>query len=163
MGWNPWDARDRAFIVVVSHPDGFVTRYGHLIPKRKVRAGQVVRKANTNVVKADLVWDGRDAAGTRAPPGEYMVRCTAFDIASRIATAQTPLRVCPADDPTCSGPVKRTPVDGDADVGVAGECVDTGCGCQARGRQPVSWGSLAFLLLALALVWTRRRGEGAAG
>lgn len=126
-------------------------------------AGQVVRKANTNVVKADLVWDGRDAAGTRAPPGEYMVRCTAFDIASRIATAQTPLRVCPADDPTCSGPVKRTPVDGDADVGVAGECVDTGCGCQARGRQPVSWGSLAFLLLALALVWTRRRGEGAAG
>ena len=44
VGWNPWDARGRAFIVVIGHPNGFVTRYGHLTPTRRVRVGQVVRK-----------------------------------------------------------------------------------------------------------------------
>ena len=44
VGWNPWDEGSRAFIVVVGHPDGYVTRYGHLIPSRKVRVGQLVRK-----------------------------------------------------------------------------------------------------------------------
>ena len=44
VGWNPWDVRERAFIVVVGHSGGYVTRYGHLVPSRKVRAGQLVRK-----------------------------------------------------------------------------------------------------------------------
>ena len=47
VGWNPWDEGSRAFIVVVGHPDGFVTRYGHLVPSRKVRAGQLVRKGQS--------------------------------------------------------------------------------------------------------------------
>ncbi len=41
-GWNPWDEGGRAWIVVVVHPDGFVTRYGHLIPSQRVRAGALV-------------------------------------------------------------------------------------------------------------------------
>lgn len=41
-GWNPWDEGGRAWIVVVVHPDGFVTRYGHLIPTRRARAGALV-------------------------------------------------------------------------------------------------------------------------
>ena len=31
-GWNPWDAEGRAFIVVIGHADGYVSRYGHLCP-----------------------------------------------------------------------------------------------------------------------------------
>ena len=41
-GWNPWDEGGRAYIVVVVHPDGFVSRYGHMIPTKRVRAGEVV-------------------------------------------------------------------------------------------------------------------------
>jgi murein DD-endopeptidase MepM/ murein hydrolase activator NlpD len=44
VGWNPWDESGRAFIVVVGHPNGYVTRYGHLVPNKKVRVGQLVRK-----------------------------------------------------------------------------------------------------------------------
>jgi hypothetical protein len=43
-GWNPWDAEGRAWIMVVSHPDGYVTRYGHLIPGSLARVGQFVRQ-----------------------------------------------------------------------------------------------------------------------
>ena len=43
-GWNPWDAEGRAWIMVVSHPDGYVTRYGHLIPGVLARVGQFVRQ-----------------------------------------------------------------------------------------------------------------------
>ncbi|HKZ92385.1 MAG TPA: peptidoglycan DD-metalloendopeptidase family protein [Candidatus Limnocylindrales bacterium] len=41
-GWNPWDEGGRAWIMVVSHPDGYVTRYGHLIPGSLARVGQFV-------------------------------------------------------------------------------------------------------------------------
>jgi murein DD-endopeptidase MepM/ murein hydrolase activator NlpD len=47
-GWNPWDAEGRAFIVVVGHADGYVSRYGHLVPNRRVaRAGKVVYRGET--------------------------------------------------------------------------------------------------------------------
>lgn len=41
-GWNPWDQRGRAWIVVVVHPDGYVSRYGHMIPTKRVRVGELV-------------------------------------------------------------------------------------------------------------------------
>ncbi|MFO7531887.1 MAG: M23 family metallopeptidase [Candidatus Limnocylindrales bacterium] len=41
-GWNPWDEAGRAWIVVVAHPDGYVSRYGHLTPTDRVRAGELV-------------------------------------------------------------------------------------------------------------------------
>ena len=44
VGWNPWDTSDRAFIAVLGHPDGFVSRYGHLQPLERVRVGQLVRE-----------------------------------------------------------------------------------------------------------------------
>lgn len=43
-GWNPWDQGGRAWVMVVSHPDGYVTRYGHLLPTSLVRVGQFVRQ-----------------------------------------------------------------------------------------------------------------------
>jgi murein DD-endopeptidase MepM/ murein hydrolase activator NlpD len=43
-GWNPWDESGRAWIIVLSHPDGYVTRYGHLIPTEIVRVGEFVRQ-----------------------------------------------------------------------------------------------------------------------
>ncbi len=43
-GWNPWDERGRAWLMVVSHPDGYVTRYGHLQPSEIVRVGEFVRQ-----------------------------------------------------------------------------------------------------------------------
>jgi murein DD-endopeptidase MepM/ murein hydrolase activator NlpD len=43
-GWNPWDEEGRAWIMVISHPDGYVTRYGHLIPTSIVRVGEFVRQ-----------------------------------------------------------------------------------------------------------------------
>ena len=43
-GWNPWDEGGRAWIMVVSHPDGYVTRYGHLIPGSIAHVGQFVRQ-----------------------------------------------------------------------------------------------------------------------
>lgn len=44
VGWNPWDARRRAFVVIIGHARGIETIYGHLKPVRKVRAGQRVRR-----------------------------------------------------------------------------------------------------------------------
>ena len=47
-GWNPWDAEGRAFIVVVGHADGYVSRYGHLVPNRRIAvAGQTVYRGQT--------------------------------------------------------------------------------------------------------------------
>jgi murein DD-endopeptidase MepM/ murein hydrolase activator NlpD len=43
-GWNPWDESGRAWLMVVSHPDGYVTRYGHLLPGPLARVGQFVRQ-----------------------------------------------------------------------------------------------------------------------
>jgi murein DD-endopeptidase MepM/ murein hydrolase activator NlpD len=44
IGWNPWDHRQRAFMVVVAHPTGLETLYGHVMPRRDVRVGQLVRR-----------------------------------------------------------------------------------------------------------------------
>jgi murein DD-endopeptidase MepM/ murein hydrolase activator NlpD len=44
IGWNPWDQHGRAFMVVVAHPGGFETLYGHILPSRAVRVGEVVKK-----------------------------------------------------------------------------------------------------------------------
>jgi murein DD-endopeptidase MepM/ murein hydrolase activator NlpD len=44
VGWNPWDLEGRAFMVVVAHPGGFETLYGHTLPRRAVRVGDVVRR-----------------------------------------------------------------------------------------------------------------------
>jgi hypothetical protein len=44
VGWSPFDTRRRAFIVVVAHPGGLISRYAHMLPIRRVRVGQVVRK-----------------------------------------------------------------------------------------------------------------------
>lgn len=44
IGWNPWDQHGRAFMIVVAHPGGYETLYGHVLPTRKVRVGQLVRK-----------------------------------------------------------------------------------------------------------------------
>jgi murein DD-endopeptidase MepM/ murein hydrolase activator NlpD len=46
-GWNPWDESGRAWIVVVVHPDGWVSRYGHLIATNTVRAGDVIHTGGT--------------------------------------------------------------------------------------------------------------------
>jgi murein DD-endopeptidase MepM/ murein hydrolase activator NlpD len=44
IGWNPWDQHGRAFMIVVAHPGGFETLYGHTLPTRAVRVGEVVRR-----------------------------------------------------------------------------------------------------------------------
>lgn len=44
IGWNPWDQQQRAFIIVVAHPSGYETLYGHALPTRRVRVGQLVRR-----------------------------------------------------------------------------------------------------------------------
>lgn len=44
VGWSPWDRGRRAFLVIVGHPGGFESLYAHLMPVRRVRAGQRVRR-----------------------------------------------------------------------------------------------------------------------
>ena len=44
VGWNPWDEQGRAFMVVVAHPGGYETLYGHVQPTRQVRVGQLVKR-----------------------------------------------------------------------------------------------------------------------
>jgi murein DD-endopeptidase MepM/ murein hydrolase activator NlpD len=41
-GWNPYDKEGRAYVVDVVHPDGFTSRYGHLIATNHVRPGDLV-------------------------------------------------------------------------------------------------------------------------
>jgi len=41
-GWNPYDQEGRAWVVDVVHADGYVSRYGHLIPGNVVKAGDLV-------------------------------------------------------------------------------------------------------------------------
>jgi murein DD-endopeptidase MepM/ murein hydrolase activator NlpD len=43
VGWNPYDS-DPAYQVVIGHSGGYTTGYFHLLPRRAVRAGQVVRR-----------------------------------------------------------------------------------------------------------------------
>lgn len=47
VGWNPWDERKRAYIVIIVHSGGYETLYGHLLPKRIVRPGQRVSRGQT--------------------------------------------------------------------------------------------------------------------
>jgi murein DD-endopeptidase MepM/ murein hydrolase activator NlpD len=44
VGWNPWDQGRRAFVVMIGHPGGLETVYGHLLPKRRVTVGQLVKR-----------------------------------------------------------------------------------------------------------------------
>jgi murein DD-endopeptidase MepM/ murein hydrolase activator NlpD len=44
IGWNPWDQQGRAFMIVVAHPGGYETLYGHVLPTRRVRVGQMVQR-----------------------------------------------------------------------------------------------------------------------
>ena len=44
VGWNPWDSRPRAFVVVIAHQGGYETKYGHLVPRRHVTLGKLVRR-----------------------------------------------------------------------------------------------------------------------
>ena len=44
VGWNPWDQEGRAFMIVVAHPGGYETLYGHVLPARRVRVGELVRR-----------------------------------------------------------------------------------------------------------------------
>lgn len=44
VGWNPWDQGRRAFVVVVAHPGGYETVYGHLLPIRRATVGRRVKK-----------------------------------------------------------------------------------------------------------------------
>jgi murein DD-endopeptidase MepM/ murein hydrolase activator NlpD len=44
IGWNPWDQHGRAFMIVVAHPGGYETLYGHVLPTRRVRVGQMVQR-----------------------------------------------------------------------------------------------------------------------
>jgi murein DD-endopeptidase MepM/ murein hydrolase activator NlpD len=46
VGFNPWDAGARAFIVIVTHDRGYESLYAHLKPTRKVRAGQRLERGD---------------------------------------------------------------------------------------------------------------------
>jgi murein DD-endopeptidase MepM/ murein hydrolase activator NlpD len=48
VGRNPWDAGSRAYVVLLVHARGYESIYGHLQPKRLVRAG-------TRVERGDLI------------------------------------------------------------------------------------------------------------
>lgn len=43
VGWNPYD-NDPAYMVIIGHSGGYTSGYFHLLPRRMVRAGQVVRR-----------------------------------------------------------------------------------------------------------------------
>jgi murein DD-endopeptidase MepM/ murein hydrolase activator NlpD len=47
VGWNPQDRGRRAFMVVIGHPGGFETVYGHLLAIRRVRVGQFVARGQS--------------------------------------------------------------------------------------------------------------------
>ncbi|MEX1296071.1 MAG: M23 family metallopeptidase [Candidatus Limnocylindrales bacterium] len=44
VGWSPWDRGARAYVVIIGHAGGYESVYAHLQPRRKVRAGQKVRR-----------------------------------------------------------------------------------------------------------------------
>ncbi len=43
VGWNPYDT-DPAYMVVIGHSGGYTSGYYHLLPRKKVRAGQFVKR-----------------------------------------------------------------------------------------------------------------------
>lgn len=44
VGWSPWDTGDRAYVVIIGHAGNYESVYAHLQPKRKMRAGQKVKR-----------------------------------------------------------------------------------------------------------------------
>ncbi len=46
VGRNPWDVGSRAYVVIIGHAGGYESVYGHLQPRRKVRAGQRVERGD---------------------------------------------------------------------------------------------------------------------
>ena len=62
IGWNPWDHEQRAFMVVVAHPGGLETLYAHVLPRRDVRVGQLVRRGEL------IGYMGSTGNGHRRPP-----------------------------------------------------------------------------------------------
>ena len=62
VGWNPWDKKKRAFVVVLGHATGYETIYGHLLPIRRVRVGEEVRRGQLIGV------DGQHRPQHRAAP-----------------------------------------------------------------------------------------------
>jgi murein DD-endopeptidase MepM/ murein hydrolase activator NlpD len=74
VGFNPYD-RDPAYIVVIGHSGGFSTSYAHLQPRRKVRAGQSIKRGQVigymgstgNSTGSHLHWEMRRGGGTVNP------------------------------------------------------------------------------------------------
>ena len=46
VGWSPWDEGKRAYLVIIGHAGGYESVYAHLQPKRKVRAGQKIKRGD---------------------------------------------------------------------------------------------------------------------
>ncbi len=79
-GWNPYDKEGRAYVVDVVHPDGFISRYGHLIPTNHVRAGELVHtgqvigkmgstgKSTGTHLHFELLRNGNDVSPTQFLP-----------------------------------------------------------------------------------------------
>ncbi len=76
VGYNPYDS-DPAFVVVIGHSGGFSTTYAHLEPRRRVRAGQTVRRGQLigymgstgNATGPHLHWEVRRNDRTVDPRG----------------------------------------------------------------------------------------------
>ena len=72
IGWNPYDQEGRAYVIDVVHADGYVSRYGHLIPTDLVKAGDLVYtgqiigkmgstgKSTGTHLHFEILRDGRD-------------------------------------------------------------------------------------------------------
>ena len=78
-GWNPWDEGGRAWIMVVSHPDGYVTRYGHLLPGGLAHVGEFVlqgqaigRMGNTGNSLGTHLHFELLSGGTAVSPWDYL-------------------------------------------------------------------------------------------
>jgi murein DD-endopeptidase MepM/ murein hydrolase activator NlpD len=84
-GWNPYDKEGRAYVVDIVHPDGFTSRYGHLIPTNHVRAGDLVHtgqvigkmgstgKSTGTHLHFELLRNGRDVDPTQYLPKGVVV------------------------------------------------------------------------------------------
>ena len=84
-GWNPYDKEGRAYVVDVVHPDGFTSRYGHLLPTNHVRAGELVHtgqvigkmgstgKSTGTHLHFELLRNGKDVNPTEYLPTGVVV------------------------------------------------------------------------------------------
>jgi murein DD-endopeptidase MepM/ murein hydrolase activator NlpD len=74
-GFSPWDRGRRAWIVVIGHAGGYDTVYAHLLPQRRVRAGQRVRRGQVigrvgltgRTSGAHVHWEVRRSFRTQNP------------------------------------------------------------------------------------------------